>query len=184
MFEPVYPAHSHVAIFGAGHVGRALVSLLGGLRVRVTWVDSRAEALVDAPAGVTVRHVADPALEAAALPSGTIVLVMTHDHQIDFDIIAASLPRADFTAVGLIGSETKRARFVRRLNQRGIPTDTLICPIGIPGAGGKLPAEIAISVAAQILQIQQRTEAAKPLTPIHTECADCARECTSREATA
>ena len=184
LFEPLRPALSHVAIFGAGHVSQALVSLLGGLRLRVTLIDTRADALTGTAPGIDARHTLDPVREVATLPSGTIVLVMTHDHQIDFDIIAAALPRADFAAVGLIGSETKRARFVRRLNQRGIPTDTLICPIGIPGAGGKLPAEIAISVAAQILQIQQRTEAAKPLTPIHTECADCARECTSREATA
>ncbi len=130
------------------------------------------------------------------MPSGTLVLVMTHDHQIDFDIVAAALPRTDFAAVGLIGSETKRARFVGRSGaawpgaKDGIRSDALICPIGIPGAGGKLPAEIAISVAAQILQIQQRTEVRRePLSLVHpckpADCpADCARECTAQEATA
>jgi xanthine dehydrogenase accessory factor len=188
MFEPLRPALAHVAVFGAGHVGHALVSLLSGLRLQVTLIDTRAETLVGAPARIAARHVTNPALEVDALSSGTIVLVMTHDHQIDFDIIAAALPRADFAAVGLIGSETKRARFVRRLARLGVPADAiarLICPIGVAGAGGKLPAEIAISVAAQILQIQQmkdvrRTPARTPVRLVHptaSECGDCSGDC-------
>ena len=81
---------------------------------------------------------------------------MTHDHQIDFSIVAAALARDDFAGVGLIGSATKRARFVRRLGLQRLEAAAigrLICPIGIPGIGGKLPAEIAIAVAAQILQL-------------------------------
>jgi xanthine dehydrogenase accessory factor len=190
LFEPLRPALSHVAIFGAGHVGRALAGLLGGLRSRVTWIDTRTDALADPPPGVDVRHTDDPVQEAAALPSGTIVLVMTHDHQLDFEIVAAALPRADFAAVGLIGSATKRVRFIRRLARVGVPPeaiDRLICPIGVPGAGGKLPAEIAVSVAAQILQIRERMmkNNRQPLPAarmrlVHTaasDCGDCAGDC-------
>jgi xanthine dehydrogenase accessory factor len=193
LFEPLRPILSHVAVFGAGHVGRALVTLLGGLRLRVNWIDTRADALAGAPFGVIARHTSDPAREVASLPAGAILLVMTHDHQVDFDIVAAALPRADFAAVGLIGSETKRVRFVRRLARVGVAPeaiDRLICPIGVPGAGGKLPAEIAISVAAQILQIQQRMKDARPLPaparvrlvhPPAADCGDCGAEC-SRDA--
>ena len=191
LFEPIRPALTHAAVFGAGHVGQALVALLGGLPMRVNWIDTRADALAGAPAGVAARHTVDPAREVASLPAGAIVLVMTHDHQIDFDIIAAALPRADFAAVGLIGSETKRVRFVRRLTRTGVASDAidrLICPIGIPGAGGKLPAEIAISVAAQILQIQQRqlqrtTKDTRPMPAkipglVHSaDCGDCDGAC-------
>jgi xanthine dehydrogenase accessory factor len=189
MFEPLRPALTHVAVFGAGHVGHALVSLLAGLRLRVSLIDTRAETLDGAPAGIVARHTTDSAFEVDALPAGTIALVMTHDHQIDFNIIAAALRRTDFAAVGLIGSETKRVRFVRRLARLGVPADAvarLICPIGVPGAGGKLPAEIAIAVAAQILQIQQQMKVARPkpartamrlVHPATSDCGDCGGDC-------
>ena len=189
MFEPLRPALAHVAVFGAGHVGHALVSLLAGLRLRVSLIDTRAETLDGAPAGIVARHTTDPAFEVDALPAGTIALVMTHDHQIDFNIIAAALRRTDFAAVGLIGSETKRVRFVRRLARLGVPADAvarLICPIGVPGSGGKLPAEIAIAVAAQILQIQQQMKVARPkpartamrlVHPATSDCGDCGGDC-------
>lgn len=158
LFEMVRPAAWHVALFGAGHVGRALVALLGTLDCRVSWFDSRADAFPDRlPANVTMLHDTLPAQRAAALPGGTSVLVMTHDHALDFEIVAAALPRPDLAFVGLIGSETKRARFVSRLARRGLPVEAirrLVCPIGIPGAGGKVPAEIAIAAAAQLLQIR------------------------------
>lgn len=197
MFEPLRPAMMHVAVFGAGHVGRALVSLLAGLRLRVSWIDTRADALTAAPMGVRALHTADPVREVAALPSETLALVMTHDHQIDFDIVASALPRAECIGVGLIGSDTKRVRFERRLARVGVSPDAiekLICPIGVPGAGGKLPAEIAISVAAQILQIQRRmiekdvrTMPAKPPRLVHSTasgCGDCGADCAAKVANA
>jgi len=187
LFEPIRPRSFRVAIFGAGHVGRALAGLLSSLPLRVTLIDTRAEALSGLPPEIAALYTEDPAREAAALPARTLVLVMTHDHQIDFDIVAAALRRRDLAAVGLIGSDTKRARFVRRLARLGLPAgsiEALICPIGIAGAGGKLPAEIAISVAAQILQIQQSQQ--KAVTPMKTperlqdgpdECGDCSGIC-------
>jgi xanthine dehydrogenase accessory factor len=190
LFEPLRPAMLHVAVFGAGHVGRALVSLLGGLRLRVSWIDTRAEVLTGAPAGVRVRHAVDPVHEVASLPAGTLGLVMTHDHQIDFEIVLAALPRTECFGVGLIGSETKRIRFVRRLARVGVSPkaiEKLICPIGMPGVGGKLPAEIAISVAAQILQIQQRmieedartmpVRSPRLVHPAAPGCGDCGADC-------
>lgn len=158
LFEAVRPPDWRIALFGAGHVGRALVNLLGTLACRVTWIDPRAAAFPAAlPANVARLVAAEPARVAATLPAGTHVLVMTHDHALDFDILAAALPRPDLPFIGLIGSETKRARFVGRLARNGLPPEAirrLTCPIGVPGAGGKAPAEIAIAAAAQLLQIR------------------------------
>jgi xanthine dehydrogenase accessory factor len=156
LFEVLRPPRLHVAVFGAGHVGKALVKLLGDLPCRVSWIDSRPEALpANLPASVTPLRTTEPARAVGALPAGCVVMVMTHDHQLDFQIVAAALQRTDFVAVGLIGSETKRARFAGRLARAGIARaaiDRLICPIGLPGIEGKEPAVVAVSVAAQILQ--------------------------------
>ncbi|HET9019374.1 MAG TPA: xanthine dehydrogenase accessory protein XdhC [Acetobacteraceae bacterium] len=166
LFEAVRPPSWRIALFGAGHVGRALVALLGTMACRVQWIDPREDAFPAAlPANVVPRVVADPARVAAELPAGTHVLVMTHDHALDCEIVAAALPRPGLPFVGLIGSETKRARFVGRLARRGLDAEAirrLTCPIGVPGAGGKAPAEIAIAVAAQLLQIR---DAMAPVAP-------------------
>lgn len=162
LFEAVSAPAWHIALYGAGHVGRALAALLGTLDCRVTWIDSRpAEFPSVLPGNVTVAHDLPP----AELPPGTCVLVMTHDHALDFDLVAAALPRAELPFVGLIGSETKRARFVSRLAKAGLPADAirrLTCPIGLPGTGDKAPAEIAIAVAAQLLQIRKAVTVAGP----------------------
>lgn len=156
LFEPVRPAPLQIALFGAGHVGRALVRLLGDLPCQVRWFDTRRDAFPAAvPGNVMVRHTDEPARAVAGLPGGCLIFVMTHDHQIDFDVVAAALRRDDFLGTGLIGSATKRARFIARLRREGL-SDTalnrLICPIGIPGIDSKQPEVIAIAVAAQILQ--------------------------------
>ncbi len=152
LFEPVRPPSWEVALFGAGHVGRAVASLLATLPCRLTWIDARAE---EFPAGAEGRVCPDPAGEVAGLPAGGFMLVMTHDHGLDFDLIAAALRRGDLGFVGLIGSETKRARFSGRLVRAGIDDAALVCPIGLPGIVGKHPAEIAVSVVAQMIQVRQ-----------------------------
>lgn len=149
--EPRHP----VFLFGAGHVGRALLPILAALPLRVTVVESRPEMLPPAvPAGITVLPSSAPALEIDDVPDGAAVIVMTHDHALDLEIVAAALARPGIAFVGLIGSATKRARFVSRLKARGFGTETvarLVCPIGIAGIEGKDPAIIAVSTAAQIL---------------------------------
>jgi xanthine dehydrogenase accessory factor len=174
LFEVLRPPRLHIGLFGAGHVGKALVKLLADLPCRVSWIDSRPEALpANLPANVVPVRIAPPAQAVAALPPGSLVLVMTHDHALDFDIVVAALGRPDLPAVGLIGSATKRARFVGRLVRQGIDAAKLICPIGLPGIEGKEPAVVAVSVAAQILQFQpsQRSVAAMPTT--EKSCGDC-----------
>lgn len=178
LFEVLRPPKLQIALFGAGHVGKALVRLLTDLPCRVQWIDPRPEALpANLPPNVTPVRTAQPAQAIAGLPAGSVVLVMTHDHQLDFDIVAAALQRPDLAAVGLIGSDTKRARFLGRLARQGISADRLICPIGLPGIEGKEPAVVALSVAAQILQLQpsfattQRSVAEMP--KIERSCGDC-----------
>lgn len=156
LVEKISPPATHIALFGAGHVGQAVVNALAELNCQITWVDSRQEfAPSDSRANVDWICVADPARLANNLPAGSLCLVMTHSHALDFDICAQLLVRPDIKFCGLIGSASKRARFERLFKQAGLEAaviDRLTCPIGIPGINGKRPAEIAVSVAAQILQ--------------------------------
>jgi xanthine dehydrogenase accessory factor len=167
LFEIVRPPSRRIALFGAGHVGRALVKVMAELPCRITWIDSRAnEFPADIPSNTATLVSAAPEYEVAALPPDSYVLVMTHSHQIDLAIVEAALRRGNFRYVGLIGSRTKRARFLRRLAQRGVTTDAiarLVCPIGVTDIAGKHPAEIAIAVAAQILQVS--STAARQMSP-------------------
>lgn len=149
-----------VALFGGGHVGRAIIEVLGPLPFDVTWIDSRDEIFPDTvPDNVRCEH-SDPVQAAvAALAPGSRVLVMSFSHAEDLDIVAACLrrlrERGDLPFVGLIGSRTKWATFRHRLVERGFAEDELAritCPIGIPGIGGKEPEVIAVAVAAQLLQ--------------------------------
>ncbi len=139
------------------------------------------------PPNVVPVRTAQPAQAVGALPPGSLVLVMTHDHALDFDIVVAALGRCDLPAVGLIGSDTKRARFLGRLTRLGIAADKLICPIGLPGIEGKELAVVAVSVAAQILQLRsaqpgpvQRSIVPMPVTQRH--CGDCVCPPTAAEA--
>ncbi len=174
LFEVLRPPGLHIALFGAGHVGTALVRLLADLPVRVDWIDSRPDALpAHVPDNVVAVRTADPARAVADLPAGSLVLAMTHDHALDFAIVAAALGRPDLPSVGLIGSATKRARFVTRLVRLGLDTDRLVCPIGVPGIVGKEPAVVAVSVAAQIMRFQPAQRSTKPMPIRVKECGDC-----------
>ena len=140
-------------LFGAGHVGRALVTALAPLPFRVTWVDSRAEAFPpDLPANATAELCEPQRYAVERAPADCHFLVMTHSHAIDFEVCEAVLRRGDAAYLGLIGSRSKRARFLSRLTARGLPAERLECPIGVPGIGGNEPAVIAASVAADLLR--------------------------------
>lgn len=158
LLEPLRPPAFHVALFGAGHVGKALVKLLGDLPCRVLWIDPREDIFPDSvPDNVAVAISDEPEAEIDTLPAGSFVLVMTHSHPLDQRILESALKRSDFRYIGLIGSATKRTRFMRRLRARGLgdaDLTRLTCPIGVAGAAGKHPAEIAVAVAAQLLQVR------------------------------
>jgi xanthine dehydrogenase accessory factor len=152
-------ARHPVWLFGAGHVGRALVLALAPLPFSVTWCDSREGAFpAHIPSNVTSLHHEAPDALVGIIPAGSFVLVMTHSHPIDLAVTAAALAREDLPYVGLIGSKTKRARFEKRYRELGIADAriaALACPIGIAGITDKDPAIIAASTAAQLLALRE-----------------------------
>ncbi|NKJ48555.1 xanthine dehydrogenase accessory protein XdhC [Burkholderia sp. SG-MS1] len=155
-----HPAPMHIVLFGAGHVGHALVRLLGSLPCLVRWVDERDELFPDeTPANVQIEATDTPDAVVDAAPPGAYFLVMTHNHALDFSLAARIMRRRDFTYFGMIGSQTKRVKFERRLLERGVEADRLAemtCPIGVHGIVDKAPPAIAVAVCAELLQIRTR----------------------------
>jgi xanthine dehydrogenase accessory factor len=151
-----------VALFGGGHVGRALIQALTPLPFDVTWIDSRDEIFPSALAAhIRVEHSAPVQLAVDDLVPGSHVLIMSFSHAEDLEVVAACLRRkrlhADLPFVGLIGSATKWATFRHRLEARGFAAeelDAITCPIGLTGIEGKEPEVIAASVAAQLLLLR------------------------------
>lgn len=160
LFEPVRPCDFHIMVFGAGHVGTATVRVLGELPCRVRWIDSRAELLRDAvPDNVETVVSRQPDAEVDTAPPGSYFLVMTHSHPLDREICHRVLERGDFAYCGLIGSQSKKRRFAKCFRALGFPEDAfqaITCPIGVPGISGKKPGEIAVAVAAELLQVHEQ----------------------------
>ena len=154
------PPRTPLALFGGGHVGKALVNTLAPLPFSVRWIDSRDEIFPDdVPDGVDCEHSNPVQAAVADLAPSSRVLIMSFSHAEDLDIVVACLKRLrqrdDLPFVGLIGSQTKWATFRHRLEDRGFSESEIAritCPIGVPGISGKEPEVIAVAVAAQILQ--------------------------------
>ncbi len=169
--QRLLPGLVPVALFGAGHVGHALMEVLGRLPLALSWIDSRDEIFPPGlPASVDCQY-SDPVQAAVPLlAAGSRVLVMSFSHAEDLDVVAQCLLRqrrqADLPYIGLIGSHSKWATFRHRLSARGFSAQELAhvtCPIGVPGIASKQPEVIAVAVAAQILQGLART--ADPAPP-------------------
>lgn len=163
LFEPMPGQQFHVAVFGAGHVGKALVKLLGTLSCQVSWIDSRAsEFPVDMASNVRAVCSEFPEDEVDGLPDDCLVFIMTHSHAMDQAICEQALRREGLAFCGLIGSQSKRRQFKKRLVSRGLTEQQwkkLTCPIGLSGISGKQPEDIAVAVCAQILQVQESHKA-------------------------
>ena len=155
----------HIALFGAGHVGQALIQVLGLLPCRVTWIDERDGIFPAAvPGNVAIVHHGAPEDMVAELEPGAYVLVMSHSHARDYAICEQALARRDLAYCGLIGSAAKRARFEARMRAKGwSATDLarLTSPIGLAGVGGKQPGEIAVAVAAELLTLRAAEPASR-----------------------
>jgi xanthine dehydrogenase accessory factor len=165
-----------VWLFGAGHVGEAVVRVLATLPLRIVWVDPRADRFPPAvPANVQALESDSPAHEVGAIPPGADVLVMTHSHALDLDLCLALLAREDLGAVGLIGSATKAASFRARLARRGLPAAriaALRCPVGEPPRGDasrhaldRHPGAIAASVAFELWSLRRACAPAPSAAP-------------------
>lgn len=145
-----------VLMFGAGHVGRALVLALAPLPFDVRWVDPRRSEFPAAfPDNVTPVASLEPTAEIMSAAPGTAVLIFTHSHALDLALCDAALRRDDLGSIGVIGSQTKHARFMSQLRNGGLAAEQiarLLCPIGLPDLGSKEPAAIAAGIAVQLLR--------------------------------
>ncbi|MCT4332899.1 xanthine dehydrogenase accessory protein XdhC [Paracoccus sp. YLB-12] len=148
---PTPEAHPKVLIFGAGHVGRALALALQPLPVHARLIDTRPEELAQAAPGLDTLLTALPEAQIRAADSGTAVVIVTHDHALDFLLAAESLARNDLAYVGMIGSATKRAQFSRFARDRGLDPAPLTSPIGAGFSPDKRPAVIAAYTAAELM---------------------------------
>ena len=165
LFECI-PANSfNVILFGAGHVGKAIASIITQLPCRLTWIDSRKSLITQLMQDSRFKKVdfqimESPTLEVERCPVNAYHLVMTHSHEIDMELVEAILSRKDARFCGLIGSRSKSVKFRNRLIKKGFSKaeiSSLTCPVGISGLNGKSPMEIAVSVAAQLMKLQQET---------------------------
>ncbi|MES2350222.1 MAG: xanthine dehydrogenase accessory protein XdhC [Pseudomonadota bacterium] len=168
--DPCLAPRAHLLLFGAGHVGAAIIRMLGELPCTVTWIDERDDMFPQSiPANVTVEATDAPEALVAVAPANASYLVMTHSHALDQRLSEAILRRADVGWFGLIGSKTKRVQFERRMAARGLPQDriaAMVCPIGVAGITNKLPAAIATSVCAQLLMVWEAQQAAVQGAPV------------------
>jgi xanthine dehydrogenase accessory factor len=153
-------ATSPVLLFGAGHVGRAVVLALAPLPFTVRWIDGRPDQFPQHIPQNTVTVCTDAAdRELREAPRDAMIVVMTHSHAVDFDVTIAALQRGTFDFIGLIGSDTKRARFVSLARQMGVSArqiGRLVCPIGLTEIKGKEPAVIAAALVAQLLMVREQ----------------------------
>jgi len=174
--EVIAPECFHVRVFGAGHVGAAVVKILLTLRCTVHWVDQRDAQFAQLSSPKLVIDANDaPESAVDQAPPGSYFLVMTHSHALDQLLSERILRRGDSAFFGLIGSLSKRRQFEHRLLARGIEPEQLmhmVCPIGVAGIHDKSPETIAIAVAAQLLQ--QVAAAARAGAADAAEAADAA----------
>jgi len=156
LLEPFAPSGKILYLFGAGHVGREVVQVLAGLGLRIKWIDERAnEFPATVPGGVDKIITSAPLAELKKAGADAFIAIMTHNHDLDCELVREAFAKNDFAYLGLIGSDTKRAKFARRLQAEGVAAadmEKLRCPIGL-GKTGKHPREIAISIAAELIAL-------------------------------
>jgi xanthine dehydrogenase accessory factor len=166
--ETIVSREFPVVLFGSGHVATAFARVLATLPCRVRWVD-RANTQFSpefarsryANIAIDATDAADAAIDEAA--PGSAFVVMTHDHARDLALAERILHRDDFLFFGMIGSRTKRRQFEERLAAAGIASNRIarmVCPIGVEGIVDKAPEVIALSAAAQLLQVVEAARTA------------------------
>ncbi|MEO9168209.1 MAG: xanthine dehydrogenase accessory protein XdhC [Aestuariivirga sp.] len=156
---------THLNLWGAGHVGRALVMALAPLPFKITWWDVRDNAFPTFTPENTTCRLGSP----QDMQEG-LVLVMTHSHALDFEVVDFALRQPHFAQVGLIGSNTKAVRFTKRLVEAGHGQDALsrfTCPIGSKTIRSKHPAVIAASVVVQLLEWQEMLKTQRLPIPLN-----------------
>ncbi len=155
-WERINPARQRVCIFGAGHVGQALARVLSVCDCDLVVVDPRPDYAARFAETVIIAITDCAAAMEDWWRPGAIAVILTHNHELDYYWASTLLRRGDFSYCGVIGSDTKRARFRRRLRGEGFDQQTidrLVCPIGVPDLKSKEPGAVAISTAAQLLPL-------------------------------
>ena len=162
LFEVFPVAALELVIFGAGHVASALIDIVSGLDMHVTWVDNRKELFPSKLAPSVKSIVVENPLEYVdRIEANACIVIVTHDHALDYDLTREILDRDTFMFLGLIGSKTKADRFRKRLQHDGFndaAIERVHCPIGDLKINGKLPMEVAVSIAAQLLSLPETSE--------------------------
>lgn len=158
LFESFAQQGMHLTVFGAGHVAKALMNILGGLPGQVNWVDNRENMFPNEnqiPGNVKIHLMEYPTDLIETLPDNSQILVLTHNHQLDYELVEAAIKTGRFGFVGCIGSETKAQRFRMRLQHKGFSEEQIakmLCPVGELDIPGKLPMQVAVSMAAQLIK--------------------------------
>jgi len=168
----------NIVLFGAGHVGQAIINILATQPCQVHWVDNRPELFPSTvPPNVQTYLTESPTSLVTEMPANSYYLVMTHDHGLDLDLCDHVLSRSGFRFLGLIGSQTKAERFKRQLLRRGLEQqdiDQMTCPIGIKGISGKLPSSIALGVVTQLVGLEETVKHMETSikTPLSLGCSE------------
>jgi xanthine dehydrogenase accessory factor len=165
---PTFKPAPVIFLYGAGHVGRAVVQTASALNWDIHWADTDASRFPnEIPSGVTRIIATDLTRIAQAAPRQSYHVIMTYSHALDLELCDTLLSSRDHAYIGVIGSKTKRARFISHLSARGlgdIARSDLICPIGIDGIAGKAPAIIALSLVADLARRISRFQQTHELT--------------------
>lgn len=174
LFEVMISHAQQIAIFGAGHVAKALVPILAQLPLQIIWVDQRAELFPTTALANNVKAQVseDPTEHVEQLATAAWVLIMTHNHQLDFDLVSAALKRPDIDYIGMIGSNTKARRFQTRLSHKGVKPEQIArlqSPVGLTTVPGKRPIEVAVSIAAQLITMLNTSESVRGVSTFSDE---------------
>lgn len=183
LIERLNNRRANLWLYGAGHVGQALVRLLADLPIDVTWIDTRSELLPpNLPHNVRIKTSHDLLELVRSAPATAHHRILTHDHSLDY-ALCRELLDGDYASLGVIGSRSKAARFRAQLKRDGVSPErvaTVLCPIGIH-MPSKEPAAIALGIAAQLLQQAFQPAADMPQPESYrdevcsqTDCATCA----------
>lgn len=159
MFEVFSCDNLQLDIYGAGHISHSLILILAQLPIRIRWIDSRADIFpAQLPANVQKIVDEEPVQQVSKASANSAFLILTHSHHLDFELCQAIIKRDDALWLGVIGSNTKSKKFQHRLAHRDFSPEQIqqmICPIGLPQVQGKLPMEVAVSVAGQLIELYQ-----------------------------
>jgi xanthine dehydrogenase accessory factor len=165
LFEVFPRTAMEVVVFGAGHVGQALVKIIADLDTHISWVDNRPDLFpAECPPAVEIIIQDEPEKFIEQIPADAYIVIVTHDHSLDYRLTMELLQEDSFAYLGLIGSGTKAERFRKRLKHDGFDAESIAkvnCPIGLPGIEGKLPMEVAVAIAARILSLSRNPAKAK-----------------------